>query len=104
MGVRAWVWVVLGVSLTVGVLTSWKVVAQQPPLSCEQSLKEMDFKRNAEMLQNRTLTDAFARELRVAVERAEKAEQALAQAKAAASEAAQAVSREIPGIGVKSQE
>lgn len=68
--------------LIVGVVSLPGLVwAQQAPLSCEQSLREAEYRTNAERLVNRTMQDAFARELRVAVERAEKAEQALTLAK-----------------------
>jgi hypothetical protein len=63
-------WLVLGTSL----------FAQQALPTCEQLRTEQDYKLNAEALLNRTLRDSCARELRVAVERAEKAENGLAQA------------------------
>jgi hypothetical protein len=86
---------VVGLLVMPVVLATWLVLgtsvfAQQSAgeVACPSQLKEAEYKLNAETLQLRTLRDAFARELRVAVERAEKAEQALAQAKAAATDGA----------------
>ena len=72
---RAWI------GLAVGLLMAGGVQAQQVPLSCEQSLQEQRYKTNAADMTTRYIRDALATELRQAVERAEKAEHALAAVK-----------------------